>query len=290
MEALVGLITFVGLLAAIVGLVLMIPKSKRKLGTKLLLSGTIVFIIGVVLVINVLGTNDDDTNVDSEPVSTETEKGDKPITKEQYESVRIGDTQEKVKKELGEVGEGNISDIAEGTEWTYSKDDLGLAYILFSNDDKKVIKKSEMGMLSDDSHTETTANGTVDLDDWETQVKDIASSSDSKTEKFDAVSKLASDYSASDEELKEFQDYIINEYKTGKYLKDINNDEYMLINIFKSAALDERYGGSNEDAVGAFAFDFLQNTKYTYRGVDAVDSETVKSNEHQMDKALSLIK
>ncbi|MDP9574428.1 UNVERIFIED_ORG: hypothetical protein J2X74_000245 [Bacillus sp. 1751] len=44
-------------------------------------------------------------------------------------------------------------------------------------------------MLSDDSHTETTAKGTVDLDDWETQVKNITSSSDSKTGKFDAVRK-----------------------------------------------------------------------------------------------------
>ena len=84
--------------------------------------------------------------------------------------------------------------------------------------------------------------------------------------------------------------YIINEYKIGKYLKNINNDEYMLTNIFKSPALDKRYGGQNEDAVGAFAFDFLQKTKYIYRDVDAMDSEAVKSNGHQMNKSLFLIK
>lgn len=36
----------------------------------------------------------------------------------------------------------------------------------------------------------------------------------------------------------------------------------------------------------SFAFDFYQNTKYVYRGVDAVDSESVLANEHQMNKAI----
>jgi len=39
-----------------------------------------------------------------------------------------------------------------------------------------------------------------------------------------------------------------------------------------------------------FAFDYLQNMKYTYRGADTVDSESVKSNEEQMNKALKEIK
>ena len=36
----------------------------------------------------------------------------------------------------------------------------------------------------------------------------------------------------------------------------------------------------------SFAFDFLQNSKYSYRKVENMTSESILSNEEQMDKSL----
>ncbi|OCA85263.1 hypothetical protein [Pseudobacillus wudalianchiensis] len=124
---------------------------------------------------------------------------------------------------------------------------------------------------------------------WLSKIQEVAASNKSKTEKFDEVSLYAQDYNASDSERTEFENYIVNEYKNGKYLADIENDEYMLTNIFKAEVVDTYHDhrGQDNTPIALFAFDFWQNTKYTYRGVDDVNSHEVKANEEQMDKALA---
>lgn len=292
MEYLAVILIVLGGLAILVGLVtLAIPKTRKK-GGVITLSAIAVMLIGAVMINFVDPSESDDKT--SEEVSTDTEEPEETeeeqanITKEQYESVEIGETLAQVKKELGEVSEDNISTVDGGPMWTYSDDDLGLAYIYFSKDENKVVKKRELGILSENSDTETTKEGIVDNNDWNAQIKKIADSDKTETEKFDEVSKLAMDYSLSDQELKEFEDYIVNEYKTNNYLKDIHNDEYMLTNIFKSTAIDEHYSSSTP--IKEFAFDFLQNTKYTYRGAEVVGSQFVLANEKQMNDSLALMK
>ncbi|WP_341285332.1 hypothetical protein, partial [Priestia megaterium] len=291
-EYLAIILILLGILAILVGFVtLAIPKTRKK-GKVITLSAIAVTFIGAVM-INFADSSDIDDKVSKE-VSTDTEEPEETeeeqanITKEQYENVQIGATQDEIKKELGEVTEDNVLQSKGRTMWSYSDDNFGLAYIYFSNKDKKVVLKSELGLLSEDSNTETSENGIVDLNDWKVQVKDIAGSDKSETEKFDEVSKLAMDYSLTDQELKEFEDYIVNEYKTNNYLKDIHNDEYMLTNIFKSTAIDEHYSSSTP--IKEFAFDFLQNTKYTYRGAEVVGSQFVLANEKQMNDSLALMK
>ncbi|WP_052350318.1 hypothetical protein [Paenibacillus gorillae] len=132
-----------------------------------------------------------------------------------------------------------------------------------------------------------TAQPTVD---WNAQVKTIATKDASTTEKFDEVTMLARKYTVRKEQLKEFEKYILDEYKQGNYLKDISNDEYMLSNIFISTVVERHYDDKDALPIDRFAFDFLQNTKYTYRGADTVDSDSVKSNEEQMNKAIESIK
>lgn len=119
---------------------------------------------------------------------------------------------------------------------------------------------------------------------WQEKVKAVATKDATETEKFDEISLFAMDYQPTEEEIKEFEDFIINEYKSGNYIKDLTNHEYMLSNIFKSQVV-ERYYDEGE-LMKDFAFDFWQNSKYTYRGVDTPDSTPVKSNEDQMNKAL----
>lgn len=126
--------------------------------------------------------------------------------------------------------------------------------------------------------------------DWKSEVDKIAKSEKTTTQKFDEVTKLARAYKADEKELKEFETYIIDEFKSKRYLKDIKNDSYMLTNIFKSTVVERNYDDKKEVPIDAFAFDFLQNTKYTYRGADAVDSQSVKSNESQMNKSLQKMK
>ncbi|MGE7020390.1 hypothetical protein [Solibacillus cecembensis] len=120
---------------------------------------------------------------------------------------------------------------------------------------------------------------------WKSKIDEIATTNDSPTDKYDAVMLYAKDYSVTEDEIKEFEKYIITEYQNKNYIADINNAEYMLSNIFRANVITSFYGKTTSP-INDFAFDFYQNTKYTYRGADAPDSDAVKANEAQMDKAL----
>lgn len=119
---------------------------------------------------------------------------------------------------------------------------------------------------------------------WEEKVKEIASSDKSTTEKFDEISKYAKDYKPSKDEVKQFGDEIIKEYKDKNYIKDVSNHEYMLKNLFKSQIVDKN---ASDKSLKDFAFDFWQNSKYNYRGVENATSSATQANERQMDKALN---
>lgn len=124
--------------------------------------------------------------------------------------------------------------------------------------------------------------------EWQTKIKEIANNSDSAADKYYAIEKFMMEYreKVTDDEVEQFKNDIINDYKSGTYLSEPNNHERMLTNIFKSYIIERKTDGNIKD----FAFDYQQNLKYVYRGVDTVDSEAVKSNEHQMNKALEQIK
>jgi hypothetical protein len=122
---------------------------------------------------------------------------------------------------------------------------------------------------------------------WEDKIKEIALTDHNPSDKFNEVSMYAKDYSPTEKEIANFEEYILAQYNEGKYLKDLSNDEYMLGNIFKSQVVEDYYEPGSNDAIKSFAFDFWQNSKYVYRGVDKVDSETTLANERQMDKAIA---
>ncbi|WP_242312064.1 hypothetical protein [Bacillus cereus group sp. BfR-BA-01331] len=131
---------------------------------------------------------------------------------------------------------------------------------------------------------DTAAKETVKTVYWGNKVKEVASSDKSTTEKFDEVSKYAQVYKPSKDEVKQFGDEIIKEYKDKNYIKDVSNHEYMLNNLFKSQVVDKNASDKN---LKDFAFDFWQNSKYNYRGVENATSSATQANERQMDKALS---
>ncbi|WP_284641170.1 hypothetical protein [Paenibacillus silviterrae] len=125
---------------------------------------------------------------------------------------------------------------------------------------------------------------------WKGSLTEIANSSKTATEKFDEVTKLARAYKASDAEITAYEAYILSEYKNKTYLSDISNHVYMLTNVFKATVVERHYADKDKKPIDSFALDFLQNTKYTYRGTETVGSDSVKSNEKQMDKAILNIK
>lgn len=121
--------------------------------------------------------------------------------------------------------------------------------------------------------------------DWKSSIKDIAKSAQSKTEKADAVELLAKKFNPSADQLKQFQTHIIEDFQSRKYLKDANNSEYMLSNLFQSVVVEHQ--ADESQAMKKYAYDFYQNTKYVYRGAETATSDSVKSNEKQMTKALN---
>lgn len=118
---------------------------------------------------------------------------------------------------------------------------------------------------------------------WEKEIATLAANSDAVADKFYALEKFLISHKVTNAEVKEFSATIVSDYKSGNYLSDIRNHERMLTNILKSYYVEKNSKGALKD----FAFDYFQNMKNTYRGVEAVDSSAVKANEDQMNKALS---
>ncbi|SCN38297.1 Uncharacterized protein BC88300_02603 [Bacillus cytotoxicus] len=137
---------------------------------------------------------------------------------------------------------------------------------------------------NDEPKSTSKTKETVKAANWENKIKEVASSAKNPTEKFDEISKYAHDYKPTNEEVESFGNDIIKEYKDKKYINDLSNHEYMLTNIFKSQVVNKN---ATEKHLKDFAFDFWQNSKYNYRGVDTKTSSATLANERQMDKALS---
>lgn len=121
---------------------------------------------------------------------------------------------------------------------------------------------------------------------WQDKVKEVASLNNPPSKKFDTIEAYAKKYPATKAEIKEFEDFIIAEYKNKKYLADVQNDEYMLENIFKAYVVN-RYYGEEETPINDFVFGFYQNSTYTFKGLESTNSNAIKYNERQMDKALT---
>lgn len=123
---------------------------------------------------------------------------------------------------------------------------------------------------------------------WQGKVTEVASFNSTPSKKFDTIEAYAKKYPATKAEIKEFEDYIVAEYKNKKYLADVQNNEYMLGNIFKAYVVN-RYYGEEETPINDFVFGFYQNSNYTFKGLESINSNAIKYNERQMDKALTAI-
>ncbi|MFD5260691.1 hypothetical protein ACFWJC_07730 [Bacillus wiedmannii] len=215
------------------------------------------------------------------------------ISKEEFSKLKEGISISEVEKIVGGKGKEEVNSVDSSlVEYTYpaldgvEKD--GYVYILFNSG--KVSTILDYGLLKkkvqpkkEDAATKDTAEPTQAIR-WEEKVKEVSSGSGTTTEKFDEISKYAHDYKPSQDEIKQFGDDIIKEYKNKNYIKDVANHEYMLTNIFKSQIVDKNASDKN---LKDFAFDFWQNSKYNYRGVENATSSATQANERQMDKSLN---
>ncbi len=123
---------------------------------------------------------------------------------------------------------------------------------------------------------------------WQDKVKEIAALNNTPTEKFDTIVAYAKKYPSTKAEIKEFENDIIAEYKNKKYLADIKDETYLLSNIFKAYVINRHYG-DEETPINDFVYGFYQNSNNVLRGIESNNSNTIKYNERQMDKALAAI-
>lgn len=133
--------------------------------------------------------------------------------------------------------------------------------------------------------------GVDDKLNWQQYIAKMSSNEElngGKTGVYDEVMRHAKSADFSESKIKEFEKAIIADYQSKKYLT--NDDQTKLENMFRAAVVERHYDDKEQKAIDAFAFDYLQNLKYVYRGVDKPDSEAVKANEAQMDKALAALK
>lgn len=171
----------------------------------------------------------------------------------------------------------------------------GCTLVLFPDDDKKEEKvtqtpvKTERVEIENISSNNDNGLPSTRKGNWKNKINKVAKSKLDESKKFDEIDQFAYSYSPSKKEVSEFVVYIIDQYTTQQYLKDISNDKKMLENIFKSTVVYKYYKNEQSNPYRDFAFDFYQNSKYVYRGVDTIGSTAVTSNERQMDKALQRI-
>ncbi|RWS44132.1 hypothetical protein EKA14_10415 [Bacillus mycoides] len=162
---------------------------------------------------------------------------------------------------------------------------------------KFIVAGLALGLLagcgSTDSKSETTTKETAKstLKDqpqkaatWEEKVKKIAASEGTPNEKYDSINAYSTDFKATDEEIKQFQNDIIKEYKDKKYIADLSNHEYTLGNLFKSKVVELN---SQEQPMKDFAFYFWQSSNFNYRDVQNKTYTSTSSQEKKMDEALS---
>lgn len=121
---------------------------------------------------------------------------------------------------------------------------------------------------------------------WNESLEEIINSTDAPSDKFYALEKVMMDAEVAEFDVESFKLDILTAYKEKTYLADPTNDSVMLTYIFKSYIVEQ----NETDAWKDFAFDFHQNVKYVYRGVDGPESEAVKANEAQMDKVINNLK
>ncbi|MEY9975813.1 hypothetical protein [Lysinibacillus sp. RC79] len=212
------------------------------------------------------------------------------ITPDEFKKLETGMSTEKVKEIVG--GKPKNPDAKESDDLLLIFDYDGEngvdkeASVSLIFKDGKLNTIIEDGLIEEKAETATKPNEETPVAvTWQDKVKEIATKEGTPTEKYDAVMVYAKEYPSTEAEIKEFEEYIIAEYKNKKYVADINNAEYMLSNVFRANVIN-RFYGQVDTPINKFAFDFYQNTKYTYRGEDTLDSSAVRSNERQMDKAL----
>lgn len=151
--------------------------------------------------------------------------------------------------------------------------------------EEEVNNKKETQQVTKTNESEEKNNSKeTEKVNWKKEIKKISNSDDSESDKFSALEKFLVAYEASEKETKNFSKDIVEDYKGGKYLEGADYEK--LVKIFKSYVVQKNANGY----VKEFAFDYFQNQKYVYRGVDEPGSSAVQSNERQMDKALKNIK
>ena len=120
--------------------------------------------------------------------------------------------------------------------------------------------------------------------DWAARVAEIAASDTSPTEKHDAVIWLSDEFVMDEAAIAQQLEYIVGEFRSGDYITRLTEEEYAVTNMFIALTLEQ---SASDPEVAGLAFDFFQNTKYVYRGVDAPGSEPVLANERQIEAAIA---
>lgn len=148
-------------------------------------------------------------------------------------------------------------------------------------DEKKEEPKPKFEKTAD-----TTINDSEPVEEkktWTESFEEIINSSDAPSDKFYSLETVMMDAEVSEDDVKSFKQEILSAYKEKRYLSNPTDDEIMLNLIFKSYIVEQNAENEWKD----FAFDFHQNVKYVYRGAETPESDSVKSNEEQMDKIIN---
>jgi hypothetical protein len=164
-----------------------------------------------------------------------------------------------------------------------------------SNDSSSKINKDtkKETSVSASSKKDQNQKKTINFDlslTWQENIEKIVSSNATAQDKVFTVYRYSQKYPVKDTELKEFESYIIGEYKNGNYLKNPKDELYMLTNSFKAGVITNclDVDGSGDDPYFLFATFFSHNSNGVFLG-DKTDSSEVKETEAHLDEQLKEI-
>ncbi|MBG9693246.1 hypothetical protein ABD91_21140 [Lysinibacillus sphaericus] len=107
---------------------------------------------------------------------------------------------------------------------------------------------------------------------------------DVRVERIKLMVAYAEQYATSEADSIQFAADLINAFTDGTYLENIDNDEVVLVNVFKATIVSN----TADDALVDFAKHYNDSMKNLFIEAYTVNSEIVQKNEDKMSKALQL--
>lgn len=135
-----------------------------------------------------------------------------------------------------------------------------------------------------------TENRLNNLEEVDIELNRIANTNISNSQKADQAIKLADYYKPTSKDIENFTNYILHEYETGSFISNLDDESYMLGNLFISRSVEYHYDDRERLLIDDFSYDFMQITRDLYRGSAVMGDQFISANMDQLKRNFNEMK